>query len=279
MLEKNMSTIFTVSHAGGQGKTTFSQLLYLLSKRVGVNHKLYSADFMDESGRSKFGKLYPNIVTELGVGANLMAARSENNPNAAVRYWDQTGEIFMNGQAIVDLGANVFPQIVQWAVDRRLRQLMDKKEAPKVDFYCICKAERHGIDDIYNLISELSRSDAFRLGRVFVVLNEVGGPFLKNDFKDRIDHAAGDIKPIYLKLPKCQSEIWSMMEQEGISIESAIEMDEDEIVDMLGVDLWTASSGISELKTWVDYCLKMMRDANIFPNESGQAKRQLRSIS
>jgi hypothetical protein len=69
------------------------------------------------------------------------------------------------------------------------------------------------------------------------------------------------------------------MEQEGISIESAIEMDEDEIVDMLGVDLWTASSGISELKTWVDYCLKMMRDANIFPNESGQAKRQLRSIS
>lgn len=274
-----MSTIFTVSHAGGQGKTTFSQLLYLLSKRVGVNHTLYSADFMDETGRSKFGKLYPNIVTELGVGANLMAARSENNPNAAVRYWDQTGDIFMNGQAIVDLGANVFPQIVQWAVDRRLRQLMDKKEAPRVDFYCICKAERHGIDDIYNLISELSRSDAFRLGRVFVVLNEVGGPFLKNDFKDRIDHAAGDIKPIYLKLPKCQSEIWSMMEQEGISIEAAIDMDEDEIVDMLGVDLWTASSGISELKTWVDYCLKMMRDANIFPNESAQAKRQLRSIS
>lgn len=273
-----MSTILTVSHAGGQGKTTFSQLLYLLSKKVGSSHSLFSADFTDESGRSKLGKLYPNHVTELGVGANLMAARSENNPNAAVRYWDQMGNVFLNGNAIVDLGANVFPQIVQWASDRRLRQLMDKKEAPKVDFYCICKAERHGVDDIYNLVSELSRSEAFRLGRVFVVLNEVGGPFLKTDIKERIDGAAGEIKPIYLKLPKCQSEIWTMMEQEGVSIEAALELNEDQIVDMLGVDLWTASSGLSELKTWVDFCLKMLREVNVYPSDSNLAKRQLRSV-
>ena len=273
-----MSTILTVSHAGGQGKTTFSQLLYLLSKKIGASHNLFSADFIDESGRSKFGKLYPNHVTELGVGANLMAARSENNPNAAVRYWDQMGNIFLNGNSIVDLGANVFPQIVQWAADRRLRQLMEKKESPKIDFYCICKAERHGIDDMVNLVSALSRSDAFRLGRIFVVLNEVGGPFLKNDIKERIDAAAGEIKPIFLKLPKCQSEIWTMMEQEGVSIEAALEMNEDQVVDMLGVDLWTASSGLSELKTWVDYCLKMMRDVGVYPGDSSQMKRQLRTV-
>lgn len=273
-----MSTILTVSHAGGQGKTTFSQLLYLLSKKIGASHNLFSADFIDESGRSKFGKLYPNHVTELGVGANLMAARSENNPNAAVRYWDQMGNIFLNGNSIVDLGANVFPQIVQWASDRRLRQLMEKKEAPKVDFYCICKAERHGIDDMVNLVSALSKSDAFRLGRIFVVLNEVGGPFLKTDIKERIDAAAGEIKPIFLKLPKCQSEIWTMMEQEGVSIEAALEMNEDQVVDMLGVDLWTASSGLSELKTWVDYCLKMMRDVGVYPGDANAAKRQLRSV-
>ena len=132
-----MNTMVSVAHAGGQGKSTLAQLLYLASKRLGLNHGLVCADFLDDSGHSKLGKMYPDAVKEFGVGANLTAARTENNPNAAVRYWDKLGEVFMQGGHVVDMGANVIPQIMDWAEDRHLKKLMDKREAPKVDFFCI----------------------------------------------------------------------------------------------------------------------------------------------
>lgn len=261
-----MNTLVSVAHTGGQGKTTVAQLLYLAAKRFGQNYTIVAADFLDDSGHSKIGKLYPEIVQEFGVGANLTAARSENNANAPVRYWDRLGQVFLNGDAILDVGANVFSNLLDWSVDRHLQKLMDKKNAPRVDFFCICKAERHAIDNLANLVGDILKRNSFRLGKIYVVQNEVGGPFLTN-LQERVDRVAGGFPITYLKLPKCQSEIWQAMEKEGISIERLLEMEEDEIVEKLGVDLWTAAAGLSELRTWFDFNVRMLRDAGIFQIE------------
>ncbi len=268
------NTLISVAHAGGQGKTTLAQLLYLASKRLGQNYKLVAADFLDDSGHSKIGKLYPDQVTEYGVGANLTAARSENNANAPLRYWDRIGNVFLTGNSIVDVGANVITSLLDWSVDRQLKKLMDKKNSPKVDFLCICKAERHAIDNVANLVHDILKRDSFRLGRLVVVQNDVGGPFLTTNLQEQVDKAAGDYQISYMKLPKCQSEIWPAIEKEGVSIERVLEMDEDEVVETLGVDLWTAAAGLSELRTWFDFNVRMLRDAGLFANESPKAARR-----
>ena len=78
-----LGNLISVAHAGGQGKTTLAQLLYIWGKQAGGHFRLAAADFLDESGRSKIGS--PNKVLEFGTGANLTAVRSENNMNASVR--------------------------------------------------------------------------------------------------------------------------------------------------------------------------------------------------
>jgi hypothetical protein len=268
-----VNTFVSVAHAGGQGKTTLAQLLYLNAKKLGRSYNIVAADYLDESGHSKIGKLYPDIVLEYGVGANLTAARSENNPNAPVRYWDRMGDVFLQGDTVIDVGANVISNLLDWGSDRHVKKVMERKGSPRVDFFCICKAERHAIDNLANLVTDLLVKNSFRLGKIFVVQNEVGGPFDQSTLREQVDKAAGDYQISYLKLTKGQSEIWPAMEKRGLSIERVLEMEEDEAVEKLNVDLWTAASGLSELQTWFDFNSRTLRDAGIFPIDGAKVTR------
>ncbi|GGH32715.1 hypothetical protein GCM10007036_44820 [Alsobacter metallidurans] len=257
-------TLISVAHAGGQGKTTTAQLLYLASKKLGQSYGLYAADFTDESGRSKLGKLYPDRVTEFGVGASLTAARTENNANAALRYWDKVGPLFLEGGAIVDLGANVIQSVVAWGADRNLAGLMEKKHAPKVDLFCVCKAQKHAFDDIANLIETVVAKKPFRLNRIFIVKNEVGGSFEGAGFEAGLKSKFPDRDLIFVTLPACQAEIWPAIERNGVSLEAVLEADEDQLMDMLDVDLWTASSGLAEVRSWFDFVFRTLKEADVF---------------
>lgn len=259
------STVVSVAHAGGQGKTTVAQMLYLAAKKAGLGYKMVSADFVDQSGRSKLGKLYPEKVEEFGVGAQLTAARTLNNANAAVRYWDRIGHVFLEGGHVIDVGANVIPSLIDWALDRHLATLLEKHSAPKIEFFCVCKAERHAVDDMAKLISQLSQQRPFRTNRFFIVKNEVGGSFASLEIEKKLSQAFPNENIVYLEMPKCQSEIWQAMEAKGVSIEETLGMDEDQAVATLDVDIWTASAGLAELRGWFDNLVTVIRTSDVFP--------------
>ncbi|PSC05866.1 hypothetical protein SLNSH_05645 [Alsobacter soli] len=258
------NTLLSVAHAGGQGKTTVAQLLYLSSKKLGHTYGLYAADFQDDSAKSKLGKMYPDRVTEFGVGAALTAARIENNANAALRYWDRIGNLFLSGNAIVDLGANVIQSVVDWGVDRHVAELMEKRQAPKVDLFCVCKAQKHAFDDISSLIEDVASKKPFRFNRIFVVQNEVGGSFEGSQFDTRLKDQFRELDLVFLTLPACQAEIWPAIERKGASLEAVLGADEEELMAMLDVDLWTASSGLAEVKSWFEFTLKSFKDLDVF---------------
>ena len=251
--------IISAAYAGGQGKTTLAQLLYLSARRAGYQPRLFAADFQDETGRSKIGKLYPDRVVELGTGAELIAARRENNPNAAVRYWDKAGNLFLEGNAIIDVGANVFQSLVEWGVDRNVASLMEKRNAPKIELFCVTRAQRHGLDNIANLIQQVTKSKPFRLGRIVVVQNEAGGDFSGLDMEGELRARFPEAELTFVRLPACQAEIWPALERSGVSIETVLDSDEDALTTLLGVDLWTASSGLAEIRTWFDFVNQQLK--------------------
>lgn len=259
-------TLVSVAHAGGQGKTTVAQLLRIAGVRAYEDYKFVAADFQDELGRSKLGRLYQDRVEEFGVGAPIVAARVENNINAGVRYWDRLGHVFLRGGYIVDVGANVFKSLVDWAHDRNVAHLMERSSAPKVDFFCITRAESHAMDDAVALVSKLVKDRPFDIGRVFVVQNEVGGPFEPNRLTSKLGRIQG-LRVEEITLPRCNSEIWPAMEAKGVSLEEAAAFDVDQTASRLDVDIWTASGGLNELNEWIDRCCAAFTEAGVFRSD------------
>lgn len=266
-------TLFSVAHAGGQGKTTFAQILYLFTKRNGLDYSLAAADFMDATHRSKFGKLYPNHVTELGIGAQINAARIENDPNAAVRYWDRVGEILLRGSTIVDLGANVITGLVDWATDRRFAQVMDRMKIPPVEFFIVARAERHGTDHVCSLVRSLTEKKIFGYPRIVIVKNEVGGSFTDTLLEDTLAQQFPDEIFTYVRMSNCTSEIWPALERHGVSIETALAFDEEQAMKELGLDIWSASSGLYELQTWSEAMMKQLQDTRLLERDEALARR------
>ena len=262
-----LGNMISVAHAGGQGKTTLAQLLYIWGSQAGGQFKLAAADFLDESGRSKIGKLYPGKVLEYGTGAGLTAVRSENNPNASVRYWDELGNLFLSGGYILDVGANVVKSVFEWAEDRRLSTVLARKGAPKFDIFCICKAEKHATDDIQRLVRMIGQGNALRPRNIYIVLNEAAGNFGAMKLQEKLTTENKDLALIFVRLPRCQSEIWAPMERFGVSVERALGMSEDEISQTLDVDIWTASAGLAELKNWFDASLAEFKSVGVFAKD------------
>jgi len=262
-----LGNMISVAHAGGQGKTTLAQLLFIWGSQAGGQFKLAAADFLDESGRSKIGKLYPGKVLEFGTGANLTAVRSENNMNASVRYWDELGNLFLTGGYILDVGANIVKSVFEWAEDRRLSTVLARKGAPKFDIFCICKAEKHATDDIQRLVRLIGQGHALRPRNIFVVLNEAAGNFGAMKLQEKLTSDNKDLSLIFARLPRCQSEIWAPMERYGVSVERALAMSEDEISQALDVDIWTASAGLAELKNWYDASLAEFKSVGVFAKD------------
>lgn len=257
------STLMSVAHAGGQGKTTLAQLLYLASKADAVTYKMCAADFVDESGRSKLGKLYPNQVTDFGPGARLTLARTQNNANAPLRYWDALGPILLQGGSIIDVGANVIAGIVEWGADRNVASLMERRKAPGVDLFCICRAQKHALDDMHTLIKSVTKDQPFLVNRIVVVKNEVGGPFYST-FETGLRNSFPDRSLSFMELRACQAEIWPAIERQGVSLETVLSSDEDQLMSLLEVDLWTASAGLAEIRAWIEHSLRTLRELDLF---------------
>jgi hypothetical protein len=255
--------VMCVSHVGGQGKTTVTQLIHLFGARAGLELGLVSADFIDATGRSKLGKLFPQKTVELGVGASLTAARQENNPNAPLRYWDRLGGLLLRDSHVIDLGVNVYGDVVTWALDRHLASLMERKGRSKLDLVCVVRPEGHAYDNIHHLIADTLERRPFLLNAIYVVKNAAGGPFPDGEVEKRLSFKNAPIR--FVELPRCYSEIWVAMERKRVSIQSVLSEENDEdLAGRLDVDLFTAIAGASELRDWVDQAELAFRRAGLF---------------
>lgn len=258
-----------VSFAGGQGKTTLSQVLYTLVRRHAKDINLVSADFVDHTGRSKLGKFFPDVTTEFGIGADLTEARKSNNPNAALRYWDKFGYVLMKGGAIIDIGANVFPSMLTWAKDRHIYKFMEDKQSPPINLLVVTKAESHSVENAKMLIRSVVGQRVFRFKKIVVVRNEASGSFDGIRFDDLNSIPGANIT--FLDIPRCYSELWEILEKRMIPLQSVLDKDEDKLLSLLDVDLFTAASGKFQIIEWLNEVERRMISKDLFSKPNVEA--------
>jgi hypothetical protein len=245
-----MKTRIFCAHAGGQGKTTAAQVVYASLVGREIDTSLAAADFIDETGSSKLGRLFPGMVKELGTGPSVSLVKDSNDLNANIRYWDSIGPLLLKGGHIIDMGANMIDQVLRWGEIRQAPKLLASRSAPEIDVYLVCKAEQRAIDDMTDLVRRFTSQSSLPVANIFVVLNEQGGSFDGLDIRTKLSTVVGSVNVDFINLPRCTSELWVPMEQSYSSVKKVLEMSEDDIPNELGVDFWAMHSGVDDLKSW-----------------------------
>lgn len=258
-----MKTFISAAYAGGQGKTTVAQMLYSALSRHDEEPKLVAADYVDESSHSKIGKFFPNKVLELGIGAELGSGKSENDLNAPLRYWDRLGGVLLTGGAVVDVGANVVPQLIEWARHRHVGRILRSRNAPEIDLFLTTRAEKHAVENVATLVREVVEQDVLPIANVYVVKNEAGGSFSTLEINKVIAKSAPGRSIQYLTLPRCTSELWPHLERTFTSLDTALGMTPDQVAEKFNLDIWTATAGLADLQGWAESVYAEFKKANI----------------
>lgn len=254
-----MKTRIFCAHAGGQGKTTAAQVVYAALKGKGFDVTLAAADFIDETGSSKLGRLFPGSVEELGTGPSVSLAKDSNDLNANIRYWDALGPLLLKGSHVIDMGANVIDQVLRWGEIRQAPKLLAARSAPPIDVYLVCKAEQRAVDDMSDLVRRFSNKASFPVANIFVILNEQGGSFEGLDIRSKLATSVSEVNIEFITLPRCTSELWVPMEQSYSSVQKILGLDPDDIQNELGVDFWAVHSGVEDLHSWFEVVKSNLR--------------------
>ena len=280
-----MRTYISAARTGGQGKTTVAQLVGLLHELKGQPLKYASADSDSTGQASKLGRFLTG-VRELGIGADLKSIKVSNDPNAAIRYWDQFGATLLDGGYVVDVGANIARNLFDWAEVSNAGAILKRRNAAPIDLVVTVRAESQAIEDAKELINlSFEKEDFIEFDRRFVVLNEVGGSFEGLPVDKMLQGFASKYnKPVKaMRLPRCTSDLWPLMEREFLSIRDALRLSEEDLEKKYGLSVWAANAGLTDLKAWVSQALDGFEKAGLGPVsqdfDSGLNAPQSSSIS
>jgi hypothetical protein len=167
--------------------------------------------------------------------------------------------LLLKGGYVIDLGANVVDQVLNWGEIRQAPKLLAAKEAPGIDVYLVCKPEKRAVDDMSDLVRRFTAQKSLPVDEINIVMNAVTGTFENLDLRATLAHAAGESKIKFIEFPNCTSELWVPMEQNYCSITSVMSLDEDQIANALKVDFWSIISGVNDMKSWFDRVRENMK--------------------
>lgn len=254
--------ILVGNRTGGQGKTLISQLIHCGYAYSGKPIGAVSADSSEAGVSSKLGRILGN-VQELGIGANISSVME--NQHEAVRYWDELGQRLLDGNCVIDLGANILPLIIQWAQQRNAGRVL--RGAP-IALVIPVTAQAQSLADAQEMLLSAYDSE-LPISEWYIVLNEYHGSFdgLKGDsgyeFITKKEHSR--TKHI-VTLPKANVEVWGQIEAKNISFEKLGRMAHQDWAREFRVNPFAASGSDIAYINWVRAALEAFEGAGLVPN-------------
>jgi hypothetical protein len=261
-------TIIVGQPGGGNGKTTIAVGVATGWEVAGVPRRLASADTTD-SGSSKLGKVFRDQVLELGTGAKLADLKADRN--LALAHFDALGRTLVEGDFILDLGANMTGPVWEWAVARQVGRILRGRKAPLPILVVPMKAELQSVQGaLYFLEHSLQCDEVFPLEARILVLNEVVGDFSRygssSDFR-RLQELKSRHAVRVIRLKACNSEVWPHLERESYSFLSLAMMTPEQYETAFGMDPFAGSGAHYEFVSWLNETLEEFRRVGLVPQE------------
>lgn len=256
--------ILVGNRTGGQGKTIVSQLIHHGYSCAQQSLGAASADSSAQGEASKLGRILPE-VEELGTGANL--ADLKENQHAAVQHWDRLGRRLLNGNCVIDLGANVLPLVFQWARERKAKSLLVNKD---IRLVIPVTAQAQSVSDgLAMLEASLDPAGYLPVRHRYVVLNEYHGGFHGFAGDVEFEALAGskrDSSVRVIRLSKAVVEVWGQIEAGFMSLGKLANMASDQYASAFGLDNEFAAVGAeADLKEWVSTSIRAFVTAGLVP--------------
>jgi len=253
--------ILVGNRTGGQGKTLISQLIHCGYAYSGKPIGAVSADSSEAGVSSKLGRILGN-VQELGIGANISSVME--NQHEAVRYWDQLGKRLLQGNCVIDLGANILPLIFQWAEQRNAHRVLRGKSIALV---IPVTAQAQSLSDAADMLQASYHSE-LPISECYIVFNEHHGSF--DRLKDHPDYKAitrpdPSRSKTLVELPKANVEVWDQIEAKNISFEKLGRLAHPEWETVFDVNPFEASGADIAYINWVVKALEAFEGAGLIP--------------
>lgn len=255
-------TVIVATRTGGQGKTLIAHLLALAREIEQRPYHAVSIDTDTESALSKLGK-YLQSVEEIRISPGL--DRLRQNPNLVLAHWDRVGEILLTGGALIDCGANVVGNLLQWAQARRAGELL--AACHPIHLVVPTRAQGQALEDALDLLQRsIDLQFHFPMYSRTLILNEASGDFTKygtsTDFQTlarlKADHGVKVIK-----LPFCRCELWPNIERLYLPLATLMAKSATELAQEFQISPFEATGARADLLDWVDEALSNLAKAGL----------------
>lgn len=260
------SSYLVGNRTGGQGKTLLTQLIHYGHLSLDIPLRVFSADTESSGeGKSKLGQLVAD-VRELGIGASLLDI--EGDGEAAIDHWDAVGIVLGEGRSVIDVGANVLPQILEWGERRKVGRMF-RGESPVVLVIPVT-SQRQSVVDAYDIVRraiELQRRGGLAFERIIIVYNEVWGKFdgLSEDREFRRLKFFDDVSVESVTIERCISPVWRQAETGFISIADLVEMGPAGYSEKFGFNKFKANGAFVSFADWLRTQIGSLRRAGLVP--------------
>jgi hypothetical protein len=263
-------SIIVATRTGGQGKTLVSQVIHFIFKECGEPLKVMAADTAGDNGSATKSKLArfleaEDVVEELGIGATIQSIRS--NTDEMLKYWVPLAQGLVEGNVLVDVGANVLPAIWEWAVEIDAGRVL--REAPPIWLVIPVTAQAQSLSDSCDLIRLAEAKQKYLpVAKYIVVFNEHEGKF------DRVSDTAeyqslmkliSDVKASTISLERCKTSVWQKMQVDWISLKAMRNLTYRDYSSRFGLSSFMGSAAEKDFVGWLFSTAKAFQAASLYP--------------
>lgn len=245
------NSVIIFSPFGGSGKTLFGQLVRLSLERNGVSFRHVVADQCGPHGKSTTGALFSSVV-DLGAGETSRLSSGSLHENSGLKYWDRLGDLLVKGDAIVELGTNVFAGPIAWAKKRRAGKIIERLSNQSQCLVLILPRPYLTSTDVRALIEPFLDVASWRIKRIVICVNDHQGVgsdpvelVLDLGTKERVE-------VVHIRMPHCTSSLLPKLQTMGIPLPSCKVAEFIASSDFSNADTWEVTGAAHDLFDWMD---------------------------
>jgi hypothetical protein len=264
------TSVWIGNKKGGVGKSTVAMALIDGLRQRGGNPAVVDVDLPTDEEQivTTLCTMYPEAVKMRIAPAK---GKLSDDPLLVHTHWNPLHDIMTAGDTVVDFGANVVGDVLDWAASIDLSARLIKHDV-RLDVVAVATANAAAVDQAAEFLAQAGNvlASAGPLVRRFLLFNWHEGGF------DLIEHSAAvkgmraDKGIAAMTFPNLRSEIWQAAEKRRLSPLRVLGMSEDEMIEEFGLGELLVSGGQGRYRRWFEKVCAEFEENGLLPLRGGE---------